>query len=392
MIQSPLSRGGSDHCLTHTHTSSNLAFDDAQDVLGLAVGPHPRPGSFRVRRWHRRSFIDHDGHAGPQSDCHFVSIAKLGSRGLPLLLAVAFLIASCGAGKSTTSGVVDLADAKPVVSITLPPGDVEPGAPSSVASGDFNGDGKTDLLVGAPYADGSNGTRPDAGEAYVIYGPLSGEIDLSDQQPDVRILGAVSGDNFGGGVAAGDLNGDGIDDIIVGAPLSNGLKNIRTDMGEAYVIFGGSHIASTIDTASVQQDFDLLPAEGFSHLGGTFAVGDVNGDGIGDLIVGAPYAGRQPNTPPGSARTTVGEVYVVYGSASLHGQDTVALDQEDVRLSGVNQYDQFGAPWRLPMLTATASATLLWVPADMTDRPEIVLMPAVLSSSTAARRCPSTKR
>ena len=272
-------------------------------------------------------------------------IARLGGQGLTIL-AVAFLVASCGGGKSSpgssTSTVVDLASAQPVVSITFPAGDVQSGAPASIASGDFNGDGKADLLVGAPYSDGPNGKRPDAGEAYVLYGPLSGNIDLSDRQPDVRILGAVTGDNLGGAVAAGDLNGDGITDIIVGAPLSNGLKNIRTDMGEAYVIFGGSHIASTIDTASVQQDFDLLSAEGFAHLGSTFAVGDVNGDGIADLVAGAPYAGRYPNTPPGSARTTVGEVYVIYGSASLHGQDTVALDQEAVRLSGVNQFDQFG--------------------------------------------------
>ncbi len=276
-----------------------------------------------------------------------MTIARLGGRGLALL-ALGFLAASCGGGKSSpspgasTSAVVDLAGAEPVVSIIFPAGDVEPGAPASIATGDFNGDGKTDLLVGAPHADGPNGTRPDAGEAYVLYGPLSGNIDLSNREPDVRILGALSGDNLGGGVAAGDLNGDGIDDIIVGAPLSNGLKDIRTDMGEAYVVFGSSHIASTIDTASVQQDFDLLPAEGFSHLGLTFAVGDVNGDGIADLIAGAPYAGRQPDTPPGSARTTVGEVYVIYGSPNLHGQDTVALEQENVRLSGVNAYDQFG--------------------------------------------------
>jgi FG-GAP repeat len=264
-----------------------------------------------------------------------VSIAKLGSRGLPWLLAVAFLIASCGSGKPATPGLFDLTDAKPVVSITFPPGDVEPGAPASVAYGDFNGDGKMDLLVGAPYAAGPNGTRPDAGEAYVIYGPLSGHIDLSNRQPDVRILGAVSGDNLGGGVAAGDLNGDGVDDIIVGAPLSNGLKDVRTDSGEAYVVFGGLHIASTIDTASVQQDFALLPAEGFSHLGGTFAVGDVNGDGIDDIIVGASgYDG------PARDRTDAGGTFVFYGSKTLPKHET--LKDADVTITGADADDSFG--------------------------------------------------
>jgi hypothetical protein len=261
-----------------------------------------------------------------------------------LTVVTSVLLTGCGgsSGSSAATGVFDLAKSGTLLTVTLPAGEVQPGAPLSIASGDFNGDGKTDLLIGAPFANGPNGSRPAAGEAYVLYGPLSGDIDLSQRQPDVRILGAVTGDNLGAGVAVGDLNGDGIDDIIVGAPLSNGLPEVRTHMGEAYVIFGGPHIASTVDTAAGQQGFDLAPAEGFSQLGRSFAVADVNGDGIADLIAGAPYAGREPNTPPGGPRTTVGEVYVVYGSHDLHGHAKVALNDEDVRLSGVNQLDQFG--------------------------------------------------
>ncbi len=269
----------------------------------------------------------------------------LAARFLPLLVGACFVLSSCGGsnGSSAVSGVFDLANSGTQLAVTFPAGDVRPGAPALIAAGDFNGDGKTDLLLGASFSSGPNGSRPGAGEAYVLYGPLSGDIDLSQKQPDVRILGAVSGDSLGAGVAAGDLNGDGIDDIVVGAPLSNGLPEVRTQMGVAYVVFGGPHIASTVDTATGQQDFDLQPAEGFSHLGQTFAVADVNGDGIADLIAGAPYAGREPNTPPGGVRTTVGEVYVVYGSHDLHGHVTVAQDDEDVRLSGVNQLEQFGS-------------------------------------------------
>jgi hypothetical protein len=114
-------------------------------------------------------------------------------------------------------------------------------------------------------------------------------------------------------------------------------------MGEAYVIFGGADLPPLIDTLAAEQDFGLLPAEGFSHLGLAFAAADVNGDGIDDLIAGAPYAGREPGTGPGGPRTTVGEVYIVYGARNLGGQVSVSRQEEDVLLAGLNLSDQFGA-------------------------------------------------
>ena len=99
----------------------------------------------------------------------------------------------------------------------------------AVATGDINNDGQTDIIIGANEAGGG------AGEAYVVFGPLSdGVVELSTQA-DLTVRGAP-GDISAQGVAAGDLNSDGVDDLIVGAERAapNGIARA----GETYVIFG----------------------------------------------------------------------------------------------------------------------------------------------------------
>ena len=214
---------------------------------------------------------------------------------------------------------------------------------SNLAAGDFNDDGVSDLIIGLPFADGPDNSRPDAGEAHVIFGhpDLPAEIDLG-KESGLEILGALPNDNLGFGVAGGDINGDGIDDVIVGAPGSNGLINIRTDAGEVYVVFGRSDLGGSVDTAEEEQDFTFMAAEGFARAGTSFAVADVNDDEVADLVVGAPFAGREPDTPPGGPRTTVGEVYAVFGSKDLGGSVTVAADEQDFTLVGTSELDAFG--------------------------------------------------
>ena len=243
-----------------------------------------------------------------------------------------------------TLTVLDLAAASPLLTIqSADVDDLQTGG-RSLARGDFNGDGVDDLLLGAPLGDGPDNSREDSGEAYVIYGSggLEGEINLGEGSGDLAILGALAGDNLGFSTIAGDLNGDGVDDIVVGAPGSNGLTNIRTDLGEAYVIFGSPSLRGTVDLAEEEQGFTLRAAEGFARVGTSFAVGDVNDDGIDDLIAGAPFAGRREGSRPGAPRTTEGEVYVVFGSPDLSGEKDVARGEEDVRLKGAQELDSFG--------------------------------------------------
>src|SRR5262249_58410404 len=102
--------------------------------------------------------------------------------------------------------------------------------------------------------------------------------------------------------SAGDVNGDGFDDLIVGAPGGDGAGNAKYDAGESYVIFGtDTGFGASVDLASLTatQGFVIYGVEGTDYAGWSVsAAGDVNGDGFDDLIVGAPDADAAVNTRP----------------------------------------------------------------------------------------------
>jgi hypothetical protein len=243
---------------------------------------------------------------------------------------------------ATPTGPIDLSTSAPATTVYA--SDSDDFAGGSIASGDFNGDGLADLLLGAPMGDGPDSSREDAGEAYVVLGRTTrpASVDLAKGEQDVTLYGAALGDNLGTSALAADLNGDDIDDIIVGAPGVTVPPDPRTDQGRAYVYFGSADLAGTLDTAEETFDFVVTGAEGFSRLGHALASGDVSGDGVADLVLGAPFAGREVGTPPGSQRKEAGEAYVVFGSPTLAGEVNIAFDEPDFMVSAEQRFAQFG--------------------------------------------------
>jgi hypothetical protein len=255
---------------------------------------------------------------------------------LLLVALLALALAACGQTKSQGPPTFDLGRERPALTVLA--AQPEDGL-ISVATGDVNGDGHPDLIVGASQADGPADSRPNSGEAYVIFGPAAqgGTIDLAQNEQDVTILGADGDDHMGYSVAAGDMNGDGFDDILLGAPLADGPANDRPQAGEAYVSLGSPSLEPTIDLALGQQDLSLFGGDEEDRLGISVAAGDANGDATADILAGAFLADGPDNT-----RYAAGEAYLLLGGPSLSGARDVAQGEFDLAIIAAEADDQLG--------------------------------------------------
>lgn len=207
----------------------------------------------------------------------------------------------------------------------------ELGDPTTAASGDFNGDGFDDLAVGVPWED--VGGKKDAGAVNVLYGSAAGLTATGDQfwhQGTAGVPGEPEkNDRFGRALAAGDFNGDGRDDLAIGAPYENIYVTKRdsltgreccgedeVDAGYVVVLYGTPAGLSAAKSQGWHQKKDGVQGkpEDWDFFGWALAAGDFNGDDKDDLAVGAP--GEGPDVTPERVKYFSGAVQILYGRAS----------------------------------------------------------------------------
>jgi hypothetical protein len=202
----------------------------------------------------------------------------------------------------------------------------------------LNGDSYDDLIIGGIGADGPSNSRPGSGEFYVFVGRDSfpPSMDLATDA-DMTIFGAEAGDqdfNPVNYINAADVNGDGLPDLVIGAPYADGPMNGRVDSGEAYIVFGRTYLPPSLDLAA-DTDVVLYGINAYDHAGFSIAAGDVNGDNLADIAIGAVDADGVYDV-----RASSGEVYLIYGRGEFGPE--YDLSQADLVVYGADPYDLLG--------------------------------------------------
>jgi hypothetical protein len=158
------------------------------------------------------------------------------------------------------------------------------------------------------------------------------------------VYGVDQGDQLGHSLGSGDVDGDGADDLLLAAVSSEGLDNATALAGEAALVPGGGGPGRIADVAAGDATTLIYSGSAGDRLGRSAAMGDLNGDGSADLLLGAPGGDGA-----GERRTNVGEIWIVLGSPSLDELYRLGLGEAGAVIEGLDVDDTlateaFGRP------------------------------------------------
>jgi len=236
------------------------------------------------------------------------------------------------------------------------------------ANGDVNGDGIRDVAIGAAGWDAPGTSVSDnRGAAYVVLGSRSFSLNADLSTPDgnpppgvIAIYGPQAGGRMGIWIDEGDVDGDGVADIIIGSDQIN--SDAGQHVGGAYIVFGSASLPSVIDLANPPagvRTARIVGAHQEDHWGAALQVGDINNDGIGDIIIGGSinresgsyvtpqdqdsgHAARAADL--GGQRTQCGEAYVIYGQRNWPANISLSSPPPNsTHVIGAHEFDFLGS-------------------------------------------------
>lgn len=233
-------------------------------------------------------------------------------------------------GDGAIGGTIDLMNApagQPMITIWgAAPGDL---IGTELYSADLDADGLKDLIIGAS---GVDAQADRAGAVYILWGSTNPPalIDLSVPNPLIsRFTGIDLADRLGFWVEAGDVDGDGTDDLLMSSDDGDGPNNSGRDRGEAYVVYGGSRFPANVSLRTPPAGLRMLTIYGEDdrdQLGSSMHSVDLDADGFEEIIVSAALnraigavtgAGIAGGDGPGNGRNGCGDTYIIWGRANL---------------------------------------------------------------------------